>query len=77
MKPRELGVVLGEHDLDREEGGEVRLAVAEIRIHPWYDHNTFDNDIGKFRMTTFMCRFRNWTLLAELCRKLPNSDVGY
>ena len=47
MKARDLSVMVGEHDLDHDEGGEIRLPVAEIRVHPWYDSHTFDNDIGK------------------------------
>ncbi len=23
-----------------------RLSVAEVKVHPWYDSHTFDNDIG-------------------------------
>ena len=47
VSPRHLMVVVGEHDLDHVEGPEVKLAVSEVRVHPWYDHHTFDNDIGK------------------------------
>jgi hypothetical protein len=41
--------MVGEHDFDREEGTEIRLTVAEIRVHPWYDSATFNNDIGTVR----------------------------
>ncbi len=46
MSPRGLTVVVGEHDFDYEEGTERRLSVAEVKVHPWYDSHTFDNDIG-------------------------------
>jgi hypothetical protein len=46
LNPSQLAVLAGEHDFDRLEGGEVKLAVSEIRVHPWYDLQTYDNDIG-------------------------------
>jgi hypothetical protein len=51
MKPRGLTVVVGEHDFDYEEGTERRLSVAEVKVHPWYDSHTFDNDIGTCKGT--------------------------
>ncbi|XP_068455076.1 trypsin-3-like [Clinocottus analis] len=40
-----IQVVLGEHDLTREEGTEQRFGVALVLRHYQYQHWTFDNDI--------------------------------
>ncbi|HEX6288376.1 MAG TPA: serine protease [Herpetosiphonaceae bacterium] len=45
-------VVLGEHDLNAEEGTEQRFSVSQIKIHPNYNDSTKSSDIALLNLSS-------------------------
>ncbi|XP_058973764.2 transmembrane protease serine 6 isoform X1 [Pocillopora verrucosa] len=47
-----LRIIIGEFDVDNIEGHEVKKNIAQICMHPSYDHSIFDYDIALLRLST-------------------------
>ena len=45
-KPRELQVVLGDHDRAADEPSQLTIGIQRVANHPNYDSRTVDNDIS-------------------------------
>eukprot|EP00794_Sanderia_malayensis_P020512 gene20512-22530_t len=46
----QYSLILGEHDLGSNSGYEQKLPIAEIRLHPKYDHSIFDYDLALVKL---------------------------
>lgn len=76
-RPGELVVVVGEHDMGKDEGTEQKVTVKEFIKHPNYTHwdRPMDNDIALIRLTEAV-RFREGVSVAELPSTLFNISTG-
>ncbi|XP_067848566.1 coagulation factor X-like [Heptranchias perlo] len=68
---RSFTVILGEHNLDVDEGFEQTLNVSRINIHSRYTQATFENDIALLELETPI-EFNNYTI--PIC--LPETDFA-
>ncbi|XP_067896217.1 coagulation factor X-like isoform X7 [Heterodontus francisci] len=68
---RSFTVVVGEHNLEVDEGSEQTLNVSHIHIHSRYSQATFENDLALLRLETPI-EFNNYTI--PIC--LPETDFA-
>lgn len=74
---QELVVVLGEHDMDKEEGTEQKVTVKEVIKHPNYTHwnRPMDNDIALIHLSEAV-KVREVVSFAELPSNVFEISTG-
>ncbi|XP_037776318.1 trypsin-like isoform X1 [Penaeus monodon] len=74
---QELVVVLGEHDMDKEEGTEQKVTVKEVIKHPNYTHwnRPMDNDIALIHLSEAV-KLREGVSVAELPSTIFEISTG-
>ncbi|CAG0892631.1 unnamed protein product [Cyprideis torosa] len=69
-------VVVGEHDLEKDEPWSEIKEVKEIIVHPDYNKDTFQHDIGLLRLKTAVDFGQNRTEIGVACLCKPGNVTG-
>lgn len=74
---KRLYVTIGEYDLGKHEGKELRLRVRKSRIHPGYDKESLDNDVALLMLPSYKTMQSNTKIacLPKAKQRLPTKKL--